>query len=243
MFNALDGMQNYAKLINNLDNYKKYLREKSDSDKNENEIKKELALLMIEAKKSGIKKIPDYGNRYGDEKMVEYFENKIKEEEKNKQKNLDFINEIGEIPSGWKAGNLENYTRGLSIEQEKSFSTEDYFQQLQKSNNEFARLIINGKTSTGGNFDLNGVQEAQGLGIAALEDGNIEFAAKAFGSVSKMSEMSGIILEKYNQVIGNLSEEQKNKFLSTLEVESNKQRDVKKDFDANLKNNWGQKLN
>jgi len=75
------------------------------------------------------------------------------------------------------------------------------------------------------------------FGIAALEDGNIELAAKAIGSVSKVSSIRGGLLEKYNQALNNLSEEKKGKFLTSLDEVSNKQRDFKKEYEKK----WGQK--
>jgi len=157
--------------------------------------------------------------------------------EKNKKDNLEFIDKIGNIPSGWKTGQLENYTRGFSKEREEEFSPEDYFKKLEQDNNKFYAENVDGKHQ--GEFEWTPTLEVQGLGIAALEDGNIELAAKAIGSVSKVSSIRGGLLEKYNQALNNLPEDKKNKFLTTLEEVSSKQRDFKKEFEKK----WGQKGN
>jgi hypothetical protein len=138
-------------------------------------------------------------------------------------------------------GNLERYTRHFSKQQEESFSTKDYLNELKKDSREWSRKIIAGETDRNGEPNQtanNIVLETQGFGLAALEDGNIELAAETLGSVSKLSSMQGFILEKYNKMLSNLSQEQRNNFLKAVEIESSKQRDVKKDYDNNAKKSF-----
>ena len=133
---------------------------------------------------------------------------------------------------GWDIGSVEVKFHGG-----RTPSAEDYFEELNSTNSALFREIVSGRTSDHGEFDFNSFFEAQGFGIAALEDGKFDLAAKAISSVKEVP-LSGSILEKYNKALDSLSEDQKEKFLASLEQEKTKQRDYKKEYEERKKRNW-----